>query len=306
VTAGPPSLSSWVDPPVSAVHEVVARALAEDLEPLGDVTAALLDPTATGAASGRRPVGGRRRRPPGGDQGVHRPRRGITVAWRLADGTVVAPGDVVATVSGPVAAILSAERTALNLLCHLSGIATLTARYVAAAPGAQIWDTRKTTPGLRALEKAAGAGRRRRQPPRQPLGVGAPEGQPPGGARCDRGRPPAPLPLAGADGAGRGGPDRAAAGGHRRRGRTSCSSTTWRRPRSPAASRSGATPPVPCSRCRAASRSRRWARWPPPASTSSPSGAHPLGARARHRPRHRRRAPPAPPAPHVPAPPNEA
>jgi nicotinate-nucleotide pyrophosphorylase (carboxylating) len=47
------------------------------------------------------------------------------------------------------------ERTALNLLCHLSGVATLTARYVVAAAGAQVWDTRKTTPGLRALEKAA-------------------------------------------------------------------------------------------------------------------------------------------------------
>src|SRR5207253_7239162 len=57
---------------------------------------------------------------------------------------------------GPLAGILTAERTALNLLCHLSGIATLTRRYVdAAGTQAQIRDTRKTTPGLRALEKAA-------------------------------------------------------------------------------------------------------------------------------------------------------
>ncbi len=59
--------------------------------------------------------------------------------------------------SGPARGILAAERTALNFLCHLSGIATLTARYVAAVEGTgvKILDTRKTTPGLRVLEKAA-------------------------------------------------------------------------------------------------------------------------------------------------------
>ncbi|MEK6251916.1 MAG: carboxylating nicotinate-nucleotide diphosphorylase [Actinomycetota bacterium] len=63
----------------------------------------------------------------------------------------------VAVASGPARALLAAERTALNLLCHLSGVATLTARYVEAVAGThtQILDTRKTTPGLRALEKAA-------------------------------------------------------------------------------------------------------------------------------------------------------
>lgn len=71
--------------------------------------------------------------------------------WR--DG---APADVV-LVSGPAAGVLAAERTALNLLGHLSGVATLTARFVeaVAGSGARILDTRKTTPGLRALEKAA-------------------------------------------------------------------------------------------------------------------------------------------------------
>jgi nicotinate-nucleotide pyrophosphorylase (carboxylating) len=73
----------------------------------------------------------------------------------------------VAAVDGPARALLAAERTALNLLCHLSGVATLTARYVEAVRGtrAQILDTRKTTPGLRALEKqavAAGGGRNHR------------------------------------------------------------------------------------------------------------------------------------------------
>lgn len=63
----------------------------------------------------------------------------------------------VAVVGGPARALLAAERTVLNFLCHLSGVATLTARFVAAVEGtgARILDTRKTTPGLRALEKAA-------------------------------------------------------------------------------------------------------------------------------------------------------
>jgi nicotinate-nucleotide pyrophosphorylase (carboxylating) len=73
----------------------------------------------------------------------------------------------VAAVAGPARALLAAERTALNLLCHLSGIATLTARYVEAVRGSgvAILDTRKTTPGLRALEKravAAGGGQNHR------------------------------------------------------------------------------------------------------------------------------------------------
>ena len=63
----------------------------------------------------------------------------------------------VATAEGPARALLAAERTALNFLCHLSGVATQTARFVARAEltGARVLDTRKTTPGLRALEKAA-------------------------------------------------------------------------------------------------------------------------------------------------------
>jgi len=73
------------------------------------------------------------------------------------DGADVKPGTQVATISGPAAAILTAERVALNFLCHLSGIATLTRSYVRATEGtkASICCTRKTTPGLRALEKYA-------------------------------------------------------------------------------------------------------------------------------------------------------
>ena len=78
------------------------------------------------------------------------------VERRAADGDALEPRQVVAEVRGEARALLRAERTALNFVQHLSGVATLTARYVAAAGGrARILDTRKTTPGLRALEKAA-------------------------------------------------------------------------------------------------------------------------------------------------------
>ncbi len=81
----------------------------------------------------------------------------IAVEVLLEDGTVVRPGDTVATVDGPTRPLLRAERSALNLLCHLSGVATATRRWVdaVAGTGAVVRDTRKTTPGLRALEKYA-------------------------------------------------------------------------------------------------------------------------------------------------------
>jgi nicotinate-nucleotide pyrophosphorylase (carboxylating) len=74
-----------------------------------------------------------------------------------SDGDRVLPGDVIAQVEAPTQLLLTAERTALNLMCHLSGIATSTAQWVDAIAGssAVIRDTRKTTPGLRALEKYA-------------------------------------------------------------------------------------------------------------------------------------------------------
>ena len=81
----------------------------------------------------------------------------VEVTKLVADGTAVGAGTVVAELAGPARAILTGERTALNLLGRLSGIATLTRRHVDAIAGtdAQILDTRKTTPGLRALEKYA-------------------------------------------------------------------------------------------------------------------------------------------------------
>jgi nicotinate-nucleotide pyrophosphorylase (carboxylating) len=74
-----------------------------------------------------------------------------------SDGDIVGPGDVLLTAHGPVRDLLTAERTALNLLTHLSGVATMTRLWVAAVAdsAAQIRDTRKTLPGLRQLEKYA-------------------------------------------------------------------------------------------------------------------------------------------------------
>jgi nicotinate-nucleotide pyrophosphorylase (carboxylating) len=82
---------------------------------------------------------------------------GISVTHKASDGDRVTPGQVLATVHGPLRAILTAERTALNLVAHLSGIATLTRLWsdVVGGTGARVRDTRKTLPGLRALEKYA-------------------------------------------------------------------------------------------------------------------------------------------------------
>jgi nicotinate-nucleotide pyrophosphorylase (carboxylating) len=75
----------------------------------------------------------------------------------VGDGARVDAGDVIARIEGPLAPILTAERTALNLLARLCGVATITRRYVDAIDGtrARIVDTRKTTPGLRSLQKYA-------------------------------------------------------------------------------------------------------------------------------------------------------
>src|SRR6478672_12459839 len=77
--------------------------------------------------------------------------------YLTADGDTVAPGQEIARVTAPTRGMLTAERTALNLLCHLSGVATATRRWAdaLAGTGCVVRDTRKTTPGLRALEKYA-------------------------------------------------------------------------------------------------------------------------------------------------------
>lgn len=145
-----------VEAPPDAVADAVARALAEDLDERGDVSAALLPaaasvtarivPRAAGVLAGAACV----------TETYRRLDPAVAVVWHVADGGAVEPGRAVAEVVGPVRSVLTGERTALNFLCHLSGIATLTRAFVdAAGGGARIVETRKTLPGLRALEKAA-------------------------------------------------------------------------------------------------------------------------------------------------------
>jgi nicotinate-nucleotide pyrophosphorylase (carboxylating) len=141
-------------------REVVARALSEDLG-AGDVTAQATVPEGT---RGRARIVQKR---PGVVFGLavveetmrqcgveHVDKLVVEGQWREE-----VPAEV-ALATGPAAALLAAERTALNFLGHLSGVATLTARFVeaVAGTGVRILDTRKTTPGLRDLEKAAVAG----------------------------------------------------------------------------------------------------------------------------------------------------
>lgn len=147
---------SWLDPPLTAVREVVARALAEDLGVYGDLTAGLVPPGATvtawlvsradGVLAGRLAAA----------EVFAAVDPSVQVRWEADDGDKIDAGQVLARVHGPLASVLTAERTVLNLLGHLSGVATFTRRFVdAAGLTARIRDTRKTTPGLRALEKAA-------------------------------------------------------------------------------------------------------------------------------------------------------
>ncbi len=141
----------------SLVDETIRRALAEDVG-AGDVTtAALIPPDQVGVATAHTK-----------EAGVL---AGVDVAARVftllddavgtttlvGDGAHLQPGATILRVEGPLRAILTGERVALNFLRHLSGVASLTREFVAAAAGAgaQIVDTRKTTPGLRHLEKYA-------------------------------------------------------------------------------------------------------------------------------------------------------
>ncbi|MGH7073736.1 MAG: carboxylating nicotinate-nucleotide diphosphorylase [Stellaceae bacterium] len=140
------------------VEPIVRAALLEDLGRAGDITSAAVIP------AGARLDGVIAARQAGVVAGLDAafiafalldPAIAFTV--EKPDGSRVAKGDVVARVAGPARAILSAERVALNFLCRLSGVASATARLVAAAQPhpARIVCTRKTTPGLRLLEKQA-------------------------------------------------------------------------------------------------------------------------------------------------------
>jgi nicotinate-nucleotide pyrophosphorylase (carboxylating) len=158
-----------VEPPLGAVQEAVRRALAEDLLPMGDLTAALVP----SGLQARAAVVSRRAGVLAGVACAEETCRQVDPALEarfvLRDGASLEAGTVCGWLRGDLRSVLQAERTALNFLCHLSGVASLTRRFVeavaAANPRTAVLDTRKTTPGLRALEKAAvraGGGRNHR------------------------------------------------------------------------------------------------------------------------------------------------
>ncbi|WP_055482435.1 L-aspartate oxidase [Sphaerimonospora mesophila] len=145
-----------IDP--DRLRDLVRTALAEDLAGGQDVTSAATIPAGQTAVAD---VVARKAGVVAGlpiAEAVFRQATGpVTIERRVADGDRVGPGDVLMTVHGPVADLLTLERTVLNFLTHLSGIATLTRRWVdaVAGTGARVRDSRKTLPGLRALEKYA-------------------------------------------------------------------------------------------------------------------------------------------------------
>ncbi len=144
--------------PTLVLRPMVERALAEDFGNSGDITARLLVPE---SAAGSLVMRAR-------ETGVIAGMQAAQMTYDLVDPTVkfetlsptgssVEAGDIIARVSGPSRSLLSAERVALNFLGRMSGVATLTSKYVELISGtsARIAATRKTTPGLRALEKQA-------------------------------------------------------------------------------------------------------------------------------------------------------
>lgn len=146
------------EPPIHAVRAAVTVALAEDLTPLGDLSAVVVPPGASVVAD----LVARSAGVVAGTACVRETYAqldaDVVVEFAFGDGDPVGPGTVIGTIRGPLPSVLTGERTALNFLCHLSGVATLTAAFVAAARRggtARVWDTRKTTPGLRSLQKAA-------------------------------------------------------------------------------------------------------------------------------------------------------
>ena len=142
--------------PIADVRALVAMALAEDLTPFGDLTSSLLDPALMATAEFNA-------REPGVLAGCVCAQEtfaavdpGLRIRWNKTDGERFAAGEVLGVATGPFATLLTAERTALNFLSALSGIATNAAKWVDLAAGRVIvWDTRKTTPGYRSLQKAA-------------------------------------------------------------------------------------------------------------------------------------------------------
>ncbi len=151
-------MSDLPDLPALLVVDAVRAALKEDLGRAGDITSAATIPAdaiATANLVARK--GGVLAGLAIAAAAFREVDAAIRFTARAADGDAVEAGAVVATVEGPARAVLAAERVALNYLCHLSGIATATAAFVARVrhTRARIADTRKTTPGLRAFEKYA-------------------------------------------------------------------------------------------------------------------------------------------------------
>ncbi|MHA7277378.1 carboxylating nicotinate-nucleotide diphosphorylase [Arthrobacter sp. HLT1-21] len=144
-------------PAPADVDRIVAAALAEDA-PWGDITSETLIPA---AATAQASIVARQAGVFCGQQVIEAALRltdqRTTVRFLVNDGEAFAAGAVLAVLTGPARAVLTAERVALNLAQRLSGIATLTAQFVqaVAGTGARIVDTRKTTPGLRVLERYA-------------------------------------------------------------------------------------------------------------------------------------------------------
>jgi nicotinate-nucleotide pyrophosphorylase (carboxylating) len=148
---------SELPPSQEQIDNIVDLALAEDLSH-GDITSdILIPPELQGKASVIAKAEGIVAGVEVAKRGFQRVDPSLEVEILINDGARVKPKDVIATVSGRVINILKAERTVLNFLQRLSGIATMTAQYVAKTKGFKtiILDTRKTTPGLRLLEKYA-------------------------------------------------------------------------------------------------------------------------------------------------------
>jgi len=140
------------------IEQAVRRALDEDLGRAGDITSAATIPA--GKKAKARLVARKAGVLAGlacAAQSFRAIDASVSFRTRMRDGAKLAANAVIADIEGPAIAILSGERVALNFIGHLSGIATLTAAYIAklAHTGAKITDTRKTLPGLRALEKYA-------------------------------------------------------------------------------------------------------------------------------------------------------
>lgn len=145
-----------IEAPRHLVAEAVARALAEDVGPLGDLSAALLPADALAHGSFVARAAGVLAGTACATETYAQLDPRVRITWERADGERLEAGAPIGRVEGPLRSVLTGERTALNFLCHLSGVASLTRRFVdAAGDRVRVLETRKTLPGLRALEKAA-------------------------------------------------------------------------------------------------------------------------------------------------------